>query len=636
MGEIRLNDISYTGGGGGSSVEANPSGQATNTLVKLGVDDTIYGIDTGTDVEANPTGTATETLTKLGVDGTVYGIDFGTDVEANPSGTPTDELSKIGIDGTVYEIIGFELPEHVTMDETKIRISGDPTGWTSSENYYDEAISWSVGGRVYTKDNAQPALIAGCQYDGSALYHTVAVSTIAAGTHYRWENYVNDQDNEFEYKGRTWYYSGGEGSYHELPYVGINDIGHFSTMLDAAKYLIDQADLAGAHFVQMSDPETGTILAGGGEKEDLSDATFKVTNDGAVYATEFYKNGVPIGDGGGSSYSETTLWSGSETPTTSGMDITLSSNISDYDLLVIYTYDSNYGYGGDTFYLINDLAIGNTYISTVYAGNELGAYWTYTSDTSINIKRQASAWPVTYTSIKGIKFGGGYQLQPVIYSTEEREIGVWADGKPLYQKSFIKSNITLRSNAWFSTGETIPNGIAVDAEITNYEVDGASYNVACNIETNGGVYLLQTRTIDIGVTNAVITVRYTKTTDTPGSGTWTPQGVPAVHYSTEERIVGTWVDGSTVYEKTIYYAGGQSGSVTFNHNISNFGRLISIGGSCLDSETQNYMPITRIGYDGNNVGITYVGSTQITYAVASAFAARVVDVYLTIRYTKTS
>jgi len=83
--------------------------------------------------------------------------------------------------------------------------------------------------------------------------------------------------------------------------VGINDIGHFSTMLDAAKYLIDQADLAGAHFVQMSDPETGTILAGGGEKEDLSDAPFKVTNDGAVYATEFYKNGVPIGGGGGGS-----------------------------------------------------------------------------------------------------------------------------------------------------------------------------------------------------------------------------------------------------------------------------------------------------------------------------------------------
>jgi hypothetical protein len=45
-------------------------------------------------------------------------------------------------------------------------------------------------------------------------------------------------------------------------------------------------------------------------------------------------------------------------------------------------------------------------------------------------------------------------------------------------------------------------------------------------------------------------MQYTKTTDAPGSGTWTPQGVPAVHYSTDEKVVGTWIDGSTIYEIT--------------------------------------------------------------------------------------
>ena len=32
--------------------------------------------------------------------------------------------------------------------------------------------------------------------------------------------------------------------------------------------------------------------------------------------------------------------------------------------------------------------------------------------------------------------GDGSQFQPVIYSENEREIGVWIDGKPLYQKCY--------------------------------------------------------------------------------------------------------------------------------------------------------------------------------------------------------
>ena len=49
-----------------------------------------------------------------------------------------------------------------------------------------------------------------------------------------------------------------------------------------------------------------------------------------------------------------------------------------------------------------------------------------------------------------------------------------------------------------------------------------------------------------------LTMQYTKTTDTAGSGKWTPQGVPAIHYSTDEQVIGTWIDGSTLYEKTIF------------------------------------------------------------------------------------
>ena len=45
-----------------------------------------------------------------------------------------------------------------------------------------------------------------------------------------------------------------------------------------------------------------------------------------------------------------------------------------------------------------------------------------------------------------------------------------------------------------------------------------------------------------------ITLQYTKTTDQPGSGIWTPQGVPAVHYDDNEKVIGTWF-GDTLYER---------------------------------------------------------------------------------------
>lgn len=58
------------------NIEANPSGTPTETLTKLKIDNTIYGVDAGgTEVEANPAGAATDTLTKLKVGNTVYGVE---------------------------------------------------------------------------------------------------------------------------------------------------------------------------------------------------------------------------------------------------------------------------------------------------------------------------------------------------------------------------------------------------------------------------------------------------------------------------------------------------------------------------------------------------------------------------------
>ena len=148
---------------------------------------------------------------------------------------------------------------------------------------------------------------------------------------------------------------------------------------------------------------TDEMGSGGGSsvipnpQDPATDTLTKIGINGTVYDI--------AGGGGGSGYTETTLWSGSETPSTAGTDINLSGNISDYDAIAIHVGNSSYT--GDNIFLVSSLTIGDTYISTIYHGENLGAYFTYTSDTQINIKRQATSYPQTYTKVVGIEYGEG-------------------------------------------------------------------------------------------------------------------------------------------------------------------------------------------------------------------------------------
>lgn len=110
-------------------------------------------------------------------------------------------------------------------------------------------------------------------------------------------------------------------------------------------------------------------------------------------------------------------------------------------------------------------------------------------------------------------------------------------------------------------------------------------------------------------------------------------------YSANEQIVGSWVDGSPVYEKTIYNAGGVTGNFSFPHGITNFGKLLSYEGTVSDSDFAQYGDIwvvPRIASDGNSIGIDKVSTSSIYIINPNAFGTRLFDWYITIRYTKTA
>ena len=155
-----------------------------------------------------------------------------------------------------------------------------------------------------------------------------------------------------------------------------------------------------------------------------------------------------------------------------------------------------------------------------------------------------------------VMYGAGdIEISPVCYSEEEREVGCWTDGKPLYQKTVIWDNPTL------GRVDNLPHGLenVEHIHMTNWQfgvifgfesTDTSYWANIFNVTSTGVSYRIG-GAWGSGAKPLIITFQYTKTTDTPGSGIWTPSGVPAVHYSTDEQIVGTWIDGSPLYQLTI-------------------------------------------------------------------------------------
>lgn len=108
-------------------------------------------------------------------------------------------------------------------------------------------------------------------------------------------------------------------------------------------------------------------------------------------------------------------------------------------------------------------------------------------------------------------------------------------------------------------------------------------------------------------------------------------------YSTDEQEVGTWIDGSPVYEKVVdlgYLPNNTTKNVA--HNISNLGLIISADFVAKDTSGQYvFMPhvVANRDYIGYQVSV-YATSTNIVIEVGSNRSAY--SGYAILRYTKAS
>lgn len=252
-------------------------------------------------------------------------------------------------------------------------------------------------------------------------------------------------------------------------------------------------------------------------------------------------------------------------------------------------------------------------------------------------------------NITDITSSHGDRFQPVLCSEEEQEIGVWINGKPLYKRTIVKSFNDRSTTLAITFTDYFPSSYYIEGifdysiilkasdsgswVIPNYDPGGnvkiTTFSVvSCNLSRSQGTAWGNTPTV-------YLTIYYSKTDDTAGSGKWTPQGLPTVHYSTDEQIVGTWIDGRTVYEKTLNVGAITSGT-TFAHGITNLDWIIdySLFGLYGGGNAKLVSPA-----NGSSSSIGFVisnwDSTNITFTkgnLSSDFS----DCYCTIRYIKSS
>lgn len=105
-------------------------------------------------------------------------------------------------------------------------------------------------------------------------------------------------------------------------------------------------------------------------------------------------------------------------------------------------------------------------------------------------------------------------------------------------------------------------------------------------------------------------------------------------YSTTEKACGKWIDGETIYKKTIVYTGSLStGSNNIPHGITNLGKVVNKEIFAYRSSDGATLPLPMFS-SSNQMGNWTISTTNVT--LNTTFAITGVTTYITLYYTKSS
>lgn len=244
----------------------------------------------------------------------------------------------------------------------------------------------------------------------------------------------------------------------------------------------------------------------------------------------------------------------------------------------------------------------------------------------------------------GSTYVGAYDT---IYSTTERVVGSWM-GKPLYQKT-VNTGI-FPDNASKNVAHGISNidkVVSIEGYVLNtsditfspvrllndfypdvntlVSVDATNIRISCRKNNNGSS----------GWTESYVTLQYTKTTDTTSPVEYASPN----DYSTSEKIVGTWIDGKPLYQKTLELTNVVYDWGTMNnYGVDNIENIIDTTGVRVffDNGNTNFWmsPFSR----GDTDYLTFLFDDVGFRAIWSSTSERqyLRKMRLTLKYTKTT
>lgn len=218
-----------------------------------------------------------------------------------------------------------------------------------------------------------------------------------------------------------------------------------------------------------------------------------------------------------------------------------------------------------------------------------------------------------------------------MYSADEKMIGQWIDGKPLYQK-VLNVSISIQAQTWYEASSIDTSGIETFVKCIGFLTSNNHvFNIDdCQcVDNHMWFYNSCQATLD------KLLIQYTKTADSPisiGNDT---------DYSTDEKIIGTWIDGKPLCQKTINTGalqGGQDNQIL--HGISNFDALINCFGIAYRGTNRIGVPMPHVSRTSLNWSLSCgdFSSTSFYIEAGTDYSGQyaIVDSYVTLQYTKTS
>lgn len=609
------------GGGGGTSgvtdVLVNGSSVVSDHIARVSVPtDTVTtqqmntAISTATSGLASTSDVAAAVAPKANTSDVTAALALKADktelveVEANPQAAGTTDLTKLKVGSAVYNIHSggstYTAGKYIEIDNGEIDVKVTPP-------YSND---WYIYNIVTTDTSGSGASVRVTKTDGKT-------GTVLSNTVYGFGNCMGQNakniDGFFElsyakYVGQNWSYKlYVDSTTHS---AGYRQDWHFTSSISYTEQ--NGEDDSHAEKIKIA------LI------EDLENYVDKITNTVAMascYSTDEkivgrWTDGKPV-------YQKTYHFS-TRVVLASGVNENILQLPSEMVLISGIAHDTDYSY------VQNQVQIGknNGYLYIYNAKNvgvglcDITLQYTKTTDT-----------PGTGPT------PGNLIYLPALYSEEEREVGVWTDGKPLYQKSGTII-YTANTSDWTLVENLDDYDYLVSSYGTYYESNGSNKDY---IPQYGGITSVPRMCVrkdhklyhyfnsHPGNSRTFVydyTIQYTKTTDTPGSGKYLPDGQYAHHYSTSEKVVGTWVDGSTIYERTWDFS---ANPITLTYDTwvstgidaSNIGNLVN---SIIRSDNGILDYIGEISDQGSYIGIRRTWNSNLVRKVY----------YLTLQYTKSS